>query len=646
MMMNPKNGFGNGSDQGDRGRLIQKLDLLPESPGVYMFKNAAGQIIYVGKAGSLRVRVRSYFRGGRHLTERLLRLVREVADIDHIVTGNEIEALILECNLIKRYRPRFNIRLRDDKNYPFLRVDTSEPWPRVTVVRRMRNDGARYFGPFTRAGAMYETLRALRRAFPYRTCGEARFRRHRERPCLHYHIQRCLGPCAALCSPEAYTEMVRQMILTLEGRQGELRSRLRRDMEEAADKLEFERAAAIRDRLNALRQVSEKQAVVSDRLADHDVIALARDPGEGDEETACAQIFFVREGKVVGREVFFLAETADAGDGEVLAAFLKQFYGEAGFIPAEILLGTAVDERESIESWLGERRGSRVRFTVPRRGEKRRLVGMVSSNAAQVLEEERGRRADDAERAGKALEEVRAALSLPFPPRRIECYDISNTQGRQAVGSMVVFTDGRPAKGEYRRFRVRSVEGPDDYRMLREVLARRFRRTGGVPDGPDPDAGSGFDQPPDLILIDGGRGQLQVALEVLEEAGLAHIPAFGLAKENEWLYAAGRPEPIILPRRSAALRLLQHLRDEAHRFAIGYHRKLRSRAGLASLLEEVPGIGPRRRKAITKHFGSLKAVGEASVDELAAVPGLNRALAEEVRSRLDGFLTGAEERER
>lgn len=617
-------------DQGRTGtthRQVQgKLTLLPERPGVYIFKDAAGDVIYVGKATSLRDRVRSYFHGTNRLAARTRNLMQQVDDLDHIVTDTEVEALVLECNLIKRHRPRFNVRLRDDKNYPYLRVGLGDPWPRVSVARNLKQDGARYFGPFTRSAALQETLRTLRRAFPYRTCSDARFRQHRDRPCLHYYIHRCPGPCAGFTSQGEYGEMMRQLALFLEGRQGELVGRLRTEMEQAAEHLEFERAAALRDKLRALEQVAVKQKVVSDRLADLDVIALARPEDRDPGAEASVQVFFVREGKVVGREAFLVAEAGGATDGEILGAFVKQYYAGASFIPREILVEAPVDDAPAIEAWLRGRRGGRVSLAVPRRGEKRRLVELVKKNASLFLEEEMLRR-QGREEPAEALASLAAALGLSGPPGRIECYDISNIHGRQAVGSMVVSEGGRLARKQYRRFRVRTVPGPDDYAMIREVLERRFRR--GL--SGDADAGGGsFGRLPDLVLIDGGKGQVGAARAVLARLGLGHLPVFGLAKENEWLFAPERPEPIVLDRRSPVLRLLQRLRDEAHRFAIGYHRNLRNRVSLRSLLEDVPGIGPKRRKALLTNFKSLDAMRRATVDEVAAVPGMTRTLAEEV----------------
>lgn len=616
--------------------LLDKVELLPERPGVYLFKDAAGEVLYVGKATSLRDRVRSYFRGPKHLAGKTIAMVQQAADLDHIITDSEVEALILECNLIKQHRPRFNVRLRDDKNYPYLRVTMREPWSRVMIARGMKDDGARYFGPFPQASAVHETLRTLRRVFPYRNCSDARFRQHRDRPCLHYFIGRCLGPCAGLTTTEAYNGMMGQLVQFLEGRQDELLEGIRRQMEEAAENLRFERAAELRDRLRALERVVEKQKIVSDRFTDQDVIGLARpaagEAGHGAGD-ACVQVFFMREGKLVGRESFLLVAPPETPDGEVLAAFVKQYYTAAAFVPGQVLLPAPPEDADAIASWLAERRGGRVRLLVPRRGDRKRLVEMVQKNASLFLEEERQRRLRQAARGEGALEDLREALGLPAPPQRIECFDISNIQGRQAVGSMVVFLGGRPAKDAYRRFRVRTVPGPDDFAMMREVLSRRFRHAQEPRESREGD-GRGFAELPDLLIIDGGRGQLSAAQEVLEALGLGGIPTYGLAKENEWLFGPDAPEPIVLDRDSQALYLLQRLRDEAHRFAIGYHRQIRSKESLRSLLDDVPGIGPRRRKALMSRFRTLEAIRQATVEELAAVPGMTRTAAEEVAAHL------------
>ncbi len=630
-----------GSDE-DGGELAARAGRLPDRPGVYLFRGQGGRVLYVGKAASLRDRVRSYFRGGAALSGKVRALVDAARDLDFIATDTEVEALILECNLIKEHRPPFNVRLRDDKSYPFLRITLQETWPRVLIARGRRNDGARYFGPYPHAQTVHETLRLLRRVFPHRTCSEARFRQHRDRPCLHYHLGRCPGPCAGLCSREEYAAAVGGLVDFLEGRDTEVLGRLRRRMEEAAADLRFEEAAELRDRIQALEAVRERQKMVSRRFGHYDVVALAL-PEDGRTAgaaggTGCAHVFLVREGKLVGRDAVALDEVAGEEPGEVLAAFLEQYYGGEGRpVPPEIVVEQAPAGAAALAGWLGGRRGGRVALTVPARGEKRQLLDLARQNARLALAQELA--AGEAGRPERALGELAEALGLSAPPRRVECFDVSNLQGREAVAAMVVFVDGRPARGEYRRFRVRTVAGPDDYAMMGEVLGRRFARS---------------DWPlPDLVLVDGGRGQLGVARRVLEERGLGAIPAFGLAKEEELVFAAGWPEPVVLSRRSAALQLLQRLRDEAHRFAVGYHRRVHRRQAMRSALEDVPGIGPRRRRALLGHFGSLDALRRATVEQLAAVPGMTRTVARELHHFLheDGVggsvrLPGAGERRR
>ena len=672
--------------------LRQKAAELPEQPGVYLFKDREGQVLYVGKARSLRQRVRSYFQAARHLPARIQRMVQRAADLEFIVTRNEVEALVLENTLIKRYRPRYNVRLRDDKTYPYLKVHVHEDWPRVSIVRQVQDDGARYFGPYTFSASLQEALRLIRRVFPYRSCSDHRLRRG-GRPCLHHYIGRCLAPCAGLCDREQYDAMIRDLIAFLEGRSRAVLERVEAEMQAAAERWEFERAAELRDQLRALHQVLEQQQVASPRRGEEDAIGIAR---EGDR--AHAQVFFVREGRVIGREQLAMTGVEGLEDGELLAAFLTQYYGRATFVPREILLPVELPpgEAEVIARWLSQRRGVQVRLHRPQRGTKRRWVELAQHNArlllAQATTDQRVRQ----DRARRALEELARYLELDEPPRRIECYDISNLQGAQPVGSMVVMIDGEPAKAEYRRFRIRTVEAPNDFASMQEVLYRRLRRGleaqgipveegpraraagtgaaqlgeplggtrpaaapapqvalgggaspaeaadgagsaddggGVVPEG-DGEGGRealrGFGDLPDLILIDGGKGQLSAAQEVLDRLGLVDIPVFALAKRFELVFAPDRPDPIVIPRDSPALHLLQRIRDEAHRFALAYHRQLRQRAGLHSVLEEIPGIGPRRRKALLEAFGSLEAIARASEDELAAVPGMNRAAAQAV----------------
>lgn len=612
--------------------IVEKLALLPERPGCYIFKGERGEVLYVGKAVSLKHRVRSYFQSPKNLTAKVLTMVRQVEDLEHIITDNEVEALILESNLIKRYRPKYNIRLRDDKQYPYLKITLQDEWPQVMVVRRMKPDGARYFGPFTSSESMRETLKVLRRVFPYRSCSDRRLAQGGP-PCLYYHIGRCLAPCDGKVNRERYDEMIRELILFLEGKEDDLLKRIERRMKEAADNLEFEKAAEYRDQLRALEKVLEKQKIVSAKLDDQDVIALARD-----EEEAAVQIFFVREGKVVGREHFLLAASPDDTAPEIIEAFIKQYYDGMVAIPREILVADLPPDAEVIGRWLTEKRGARVQVTAPRRGEKRRMVRMVEKNARILLQQETLQRERHKAQAEEALAQLQEQLNLPEPPRRIECFDISNTQGANIVASMVVFENGQPKKSDYRKFRIRDVTGaPNDFASMQEALYRRFRRAieerkalQRAEQGEEVVGEAKFADLPDLLIIDGGKGQLSAAREVLRLLELDQIPTFGLAKQHEWLFEEGRAEPIILPRDSQGLYLLQRVRDEAHRFAVSYHRELRAKTGIKSVLEEVPGIGPKRRRELLKAFGSLEEIRRADPDELAAVPGMTRKAAKDL----------------
>lgn len=600
----------------------ERLRALPEQPGVYLFKDAEGRILYVGKSVSLRNRVRSYFGSPRNLDAKTRELVARIADFDIIVTDNELEALILESTLIKEHKPRYNISLRDDKGYPFIKVTLNEEWPRVIKVRRVENDGARYFGPYSSAGSVNRTLELLKKTFPYRSCDE-RIDGRRKRPCLDYHIGRCLAPCVGLADRAAYMEAIQQVILFLEGRGDQVLQQVRRRMEAAAAGLEFERAALLRDQLHALEHVLERQKVVSALAGDSDVIAFARDDGE-----TCVQVFFIRRGRLIGNESFVLQGTAEASPQEIMTSFVTQFYQTAAQVPPTILLQHEILDRPVIEEWLQRRRGGKVVLRVPRKGEKRQLVDLVARNAGEALEQLRLKWLSERQRQAGALAELREILGLPGMPRRIEGFDISTLQGQAAVGSMVVFVDGAPKRSAYRRFQIRTVAGQDDYAMLEEVLRRRFRH---IPQGEEPDEAWEL---PDLVLVDGGRGQVNVAARVLEKVGLAHIPLLGLAKKEETLHLATRPDPLVLPHDSMALYLLERIRDEAHRFAITYHRTRREKEAVSSRLEEIPGIGPRRRAALLRHFGSLDAIRRATVEELAAVPGMNRSVAERLKEHL------------
>ncbi len=627
----------------------QKLDTLPERPGVYLMRGADNSVLYVGKAVVLRHRVRSYFHAGARQDPRTMRLVSEIADLEWIVTDTELEALILENELIKRYRPRFNIRLRDDKTYPYIKIHWADDFPKVSLVRRMEADGARYYGPFASAYAVRQTLDALRRVFPYLDCNREITGKD-PRPCLYFHIKRCAGPCIGAIDRAGYREIIADLADFLEGKSDEVIAQLTAQMQDAAERLQYERAAQLRDQIRAARQIVERQKVVSGKQEDEDVIAFAQDARTGE---ACVQVFFIRRGKLLGRESFVL-EGVDAGqNGELIAAFVKQFYDEAAQVPPSILLPVDLDERAIIEQWLrskpgtgeatqGRRSRPSVVLRVPKRGPKRDLVRMAAENAASTLASLQAQWRADTNRQTEGLAQLQEVLDLPAPPSRIECFDISTLQGTSTVGSMVVFAKGTPDKSAYRRFTVkgRGAHGePDDYAAMREVLRRRFRRA--VEDAlADPGSkarksAAAWKRLPDLLIVDGGKGQLGVALEVLAEFGLTEVvPVVGLAKQQEELFLPGRPEGILLPRGSQGLFLLQRIRDEAHRFAVAFHRETRGRKAIASVLDGVPGIGPARRKVLLRHFGSLEAIRRASVEELAALPGMNKVAARNVLENL------------
>jgi excinuclease ABC subunit C len=612
--------------------LQEKLDALPTKPGVYLMKDAGDKVLYVGKAVNLRARVRSYFHASAGQSPKTQRLVASIADIDFIVTASELEALILESNLIKRHKPKYNVRLKDDKRYPYIKVTWQEDYPKVLIVRRMKRDGARYFGPFTAAWAVQQTLHTLRRVFPYLTCNRAITGKD-ERACLYLDIGLCLGPCVGAADREEYRAMIDRFCHFLEGKADEIVAGLETKMRAASEEWDFEQAAIYRDQLDAIQRVIERQKIVSAAMADQDVVAFARADGD-----ACVQVFFIRHGRLIGREYFVLDGTAEETDTEVVASFVKQFYDEAAYVPPEILLPHEIDEALVVQEWLRSRRGNKVLLKVPRRGHKRDLVKMATENATETLTHLRAQWLVDEGKQARALGELQEHLELDDPPTRIECYDISTTQGTATTGAMVVFVKGVPRKSDYRRFRIRTVEGTDDYASMREMLRRRFRRIA-EQESQDPQAPgskeSAWHLLPDLLVVDGGKGQLNVALEVLDEFGLRdQIPAVGLAKQEEEIFVADRADPVQLPRSSEGLFLMQRVRDEAHRFAITYHRKVRGKQTIISQLDGVPGIGPKRRSALLKHFGSIDAIRAASVEELAAVPGMTRKAAEQLKMSL------------
>jgi excinuclease ABC subunit C len=608
--------------------LRRRLAALPTSPGVYMYKSTAGDILYIGKAINLRNRVRSYFHRNGQSTK-VKQMVAQIADWELILTGSELEALVLECNLIKKHRPKYNVRLRDDKTYPYIKVTVNEDWPRVFITRRIGRDGARYFGPFTDSRSVWRTLDLLNKLFPYRTC-HITITGNLPRPCLQYHIHRCLGPCIGVADPEEYRQVIAQVCLFLEGKHEQIVASLRQRMEEAAESLQFERAAHIRDQIRSVEKVTERQRVIDAAMKDQDVIAFARANGD-----ACVEVFFVRGGKLIGREHFLLEGTKDEDAEKIMTSFVTQFYDSAAFVPPEILLQNEIAEAEVIESWLRDKRGGqKVAVTVPRRGKSKQLVDLVATNASEVLTQMRAKWLADERKTSAALTELAEQLDLEEPPQRIECYDISNIQGTSAVGSMIVFENGQPANGAYRRFQIKGVEGPNDFASLQEVLRRRFSRAKTSAEEDPAGAAKGWTKLPDLIIIDGGRGQLNAGLEVLQKLGLERLQTVSLAKQNEEIFTPHSSEPILLPRDSQALYLVQRIRDEAHRFALTYHRNLRGRRTVKSQLDELPGVGPKRKAALLKRFGSVKGIREASLEELVATPGVDRATATRVKDTL------------
>jgi len=700
------------------------LNSLPHKPGIYLMKDAEGTIIYVGKAISLFNRVRSYFQESTDHSPKNRSMVAKIDDIDFLVVQNEVEALVLESNYIKQYRPKYNVLLRDDKSYPYIKVALTEDFPRVYRVRSFHHDGNRYFGPYTNSGAVDATLDLLNKLFSFRTCRydasgwappvdekarEGWKPKLLSRPCTQYYIHRCTAPCVAKTTREEYAVIIQQVIHFLEGKHDEVIKDLQAQMEQAAEDLNFEEAARLRDRIQAVERILEKQRIINtEGQDDQDVIALASQ----DDET-CALVFFFRSGKLVGREYFILQGTRDSGPGEIMSSFMEQFYTNSPHIPAEIIVEHEPDDAEVMQNWLRERRkaantaGAAARSTIvtvtaPKRGDKVRLIEMVKLNAQQILEQQRIKWLTDSQKTQMALEELQEALNLAAPPQRIECYDISNTQGTNSVGAMVVFEGGRPKNSEYRRFKIKQVEGPNDFASHQEVLRRRFRKAANnpsfLPSAPDEDISAPIGETiaeilqdgkqtdllstddtivvgntenvegvidnesvataetvdtvestmehdwalPDLVIIDGGKGQLNAALQVMREYKLS-IPTIGVAKEEgshtklttgEEIYLPGESEPLQLPRNSQGLYMLQRIRDEAHRFSITYHRNVRSKRTFKSVLDEIPGIGPKRKQALLKHYGSVRAISVASIDELAALDGMTRDAAEKVKEHI------------
>ncbi|TMD29740.1 MAG: excinuclease ABC subunit UvrC [Chloroflexi bacterium] len=605
---------------------------MPDRPGVYLMKDTRGEVVYVGKAQSLRHRVRSYWQKQALAPlegHRIRSVVDKIADVEYTLTDSDSEAFLLEANLIKRYRPRYNIRLKDDKSYPYIKITLADDFPRVERTRKLPADGSRYFGPYASATSVDESMNLVRRLFPFRTCtiDITDGVRALQRPCLLYHIKRCQGPCIQAISKDDYRADIAQIELFLEGRQETLVKALQAEMGAASNKLEYERAAVLRDKVRAIERTMESQKMAAFARTELDCVGMARQDNQ-----AAVQLFAVRGGKMVGRDVFLLDAVREATDEEVLTSFLQQFYARATSIPSQVFVPGRLPDAARLEAFLAGRRGGPVHLRVPQRGEKRELMALARRNAAETLAREQARWLADQGRTLAALEELASALDLSGPPMRIECYDVSNIQGSQTVASMVVFEEGKPRTGEYRRFRVRTVTGPNDFASHQEVLRRRFRRAKAGDEGAEEELRWRL---PDLVIIDGGKGQVSAAKEVLDEQGFHDLPLAGLAKEREELFLPGASTPIVLPPTSPALYLVQRLRDEAHRFAITYHRALRSKASVRSAFDELPGVGPKRKRALLRVFGSIKQVREAPVEQIAAVPGIGPRLAATIKSTLE-----------
>ena len=607
----------------------QRLLATPESPGVYLMKDGRGVVLYVGKAAILRNRLKQYFGSPANLPNKIQRMLGHLQDFEYIVTDSPAEALILENTLIKRYKPRYNARLKDDKTYPYLKIDLNEEFPRVYITRKVTKDGARYFGPFATSGTVRKTMDLVKRLFPYRSCTKSITGKD-ARPCLEYYINRCVAPCTGYATKEDYAKVISQVVMFMDGETGTVTRDLKQNMDQASEELQFERAAVLRDRIKAVEKVAEEQRIKVDSnpVSDMDVIALA----QGNNE-AWVEVFFIRNGKLIGRDHFFMQGTQDDTEELVLGQFVKQFYQTAALVvPPRIIIQHLPEDSETITEWLRQVRNGAVRLVCPQRGIHKQLIQTVADNARQGLAQHRITWMGDTDVIQQATADLQEELSLPLPLHRMECYDISHIQGSNTVASMVVFEDGKPKTTHYRRFKMKTVDGVDDFASMREVLRRRFNRLAsaraieqrGEEDRPSADS---FGVIPDLVLIAGGKGQLSAALEVLLEMGLDDIPLASLAKENEELFVPHTPEPIILPRDSQALYLVQRIRDEAHRFAITYHRNLRSKSSLKSPIDNVTGIGPKRKRMLMRRFGTLKGIKEAAIDDLASVPGMTRSLA-------------------
>ncbi len=602
--------------------LEDKLKRVPKKPGVYLLKNKHGKILYVGKAKALRDRLRSHFKPGKDENRKHRLMMSRITDFEYILTDSEVEALIMEANFVKEHRPKYNINLKDDKSYPYVRL-TEEPYPRFFITRMIVQDGSRYFGPYTDVGSLRQLMKAIRRIFPVRTCRlritDESIRSKKHKVCLNYHIGRCRGPCEGLVSQEDYRWIVHQIVAFIQGRNTELVKHLESEMNEHARLEHFEEAADIRDKLRSITAFQSRQKVVDGVSADRDLITVA-----ADEEDACAVVFNVRDGKITNRHHFYLRGVEGAGESDVLNAFVKQYYLRTDYIPAEIFLGSSLTEAREVTAWLAQKRGKKVILQFPLRGKKARLMEMCRRNTRLLLEELKLQKSRTQAHLSPSVTALQRDLKLARPPQQIEAFDVSNIAGQDAVASMVVFEHGKPKKSEYRKFRIKGVEGIDDYRMMAEAVERRMSRL------------LKEEKPlPDLILVDGGKGQLSAAVQVLRKLSLPNQPVIGLAKRLEDVFVPGISAPQNIPKSSAGLRLLQRIRDEAHRFAVTYHRQRRKKRMIHSELDDIPGIGEKRRNALLKAFGSVHAIRGASVEDILKINGLNRPMAEKIKDVLN-----------
>lgn len=616
--------------------LYRQLKATPRQPGVYLLKNDSGDVLYVGKATSLRHRIQSYFGSTAHLEPKIRNMVTMVKDFEFIVTQSETEALILENTLIKTKRPRYNARLKDDKTYPYLKIGLNEEFPQVYITRRVSNDGARYFGPYANAGSVRKTMNLLKKLFPYRSCTRE-ITGNDPRPCLEYHINRCVAPCIGVATQEEYRKVIDQLVMFMEGKTETVVRDLQSKMKAAASALKFERASLLRDQLQAIKRVTEGQKVISLSGESQDIIAMSRDADE-----AWIEIFFVRNGKLIGREHFVMRGLENNEPSHVLENFVKQYYDSVSWIPPLLLLQHALEDETLIRQWLKQKAGKHVEIHVPKRGKKRKLVAMVAENAKQGFQQMKAKLVSAADNMESTMEDLQEALHLPRLPRRMECYDISNIHGTTPVGSMVVFENGQPKSSHYRRFKIKSVEGIDDYAMMQEMLRRRFKRlqSASIASNKDPNTENEsehvgiWETVPDMVLIDGGKGHLNAVVEVFLELGIDNVPIASLAKKHEEIFVRDTPEPIIFPRDSALLFLVQRLRDEAHRFAVTYHQKSRNRKGMQSAMDAIPGIGPKRKTMLLRRFKSVRGIKKSSVEELASTPSMTLTLAQKVKDYL------------